>query len=549
MTSNSNMRNAADSSRTPVSETEPPIDDICRAEQGDLPPDESIDLISIWVMECYTRPMITKLIERLKASPWESAPDVLMGLRQSPSEYVSTHRGTTPPLGYLMLTPLYPSDGEGPIFGGARADLPNGVQHVNARLSLFAPGLFMLLVQFFVDNSFGRDITKGLSRTFSERERQYEFSSGTGTIWDSPASQRREYQDDLKIRRLRSMWNWLEGTCPGVFSADEPPSFLPTVEVITLTKANLVEDQRPMPEYLSNLRFNWFMDRIGVEFASGLVLMLPSSETSMPRSITLATNVGVIESSGVIHPMYGEGRFALQSYISQRAEIGFIWTSSCLVSLLSDRISELQARAVEPVEELTSEQSLKLSLSLQESLNRFSGDFTDALTEFEDLLQSTWGRYIFSSVPLIRHTFSIGSNIDVRSKLKPLRNPLNILSAPFRNRSRMEPTTNPLSDKSGKLEGFGEDVRLGLISDLSRARSKEYVLRQHLNSITSLLATRSEQQATKANLTLQRLVLLLSILVIALTVVQVGLTLIGFTNFHINILPHWSPILESTPAP
>lgn len=195
-----------------------------------MPENETIDLISIWVSECYVYSMADELLRHFENLGWDekqapvnrsSSPDVwLKDQKYQPNQAATYHFNTIVPTAKRdqWLHPQF------------EANLPSCVLKASGTLRQVFPGLFILCMRFDLIPECGKILQATLTNSYDA----YFVPKKSGGIYVTPNQQRAHAAARVRNNYRLECVRWMAENLPGFFSATANTDLIPSAEFLTL---------------------------------------------------------------------------------------------------------------------------------------------------------------------------------------------------------------------------------------------------------------------------------------------------------------------------
>ena len=198
-----------------------------RNAESSPPPNEYIDLYSIWAIEFYTPAHKDRLLESIEHLGWSSD-----GSRD-PVRWIREQGASQFGQACMYLGRILPhSDPDPQLIPTFRAQLPQNVKYAYGEIYCFTPSLFAMVFEFVFD--------KGYSRVFDNALRQnretYATPDETGFLIHDPSEQKGTHIKEIRREATRLVTDWFSSNIPGLCSVGLLGGEWPTCEFVTLSK-------------------------------------------------------------------------------------------------------------------------------------------------------------------------------------------------------------------------------------------------------------------------------------------------------------------------
>ena len=265
------------------------------------PPDESINLLCLWVVEFYGPSQIPNLINGSTQLGWAKRASEH---RESAVEYMqkARERGDT---GSWMSLGTIRKPGDNRFWEDSiRADLPRGVDLAIGTMHQVLPSVTAVAMQFVFDEVTNKCLQEVLQETYATELRPIPGSRGRQYM--TPRAHKAE-RLALARASLRSRCEfWFNKYLPGVFSARPFPTRFPACELVTLSKGVPFIDSEERRGYIELLGLDRTWDAWRCEKIPALKLGWRSFQPTGTDYLMMAANEGELAVWAAEHEGYAE---------------------------------------------------------------------------------------------------------------------------------------------------------------------------------------------------------------------------------------------------
>lgn len=302
------------------------------------PPEEKVELHSIWVADVFTPSFVGPLLDGLHHLGWDTGDSIAIE-DLDVAEWVIKSRSSAFGGGWINLGNLA-RPGDTAYFGVRRAPLPEGVRFGSATMHSPVPSLTVCVVEFRLDDPKRDAIQAVLDTDFQSQVTKI----GRRTQFHTPKNLK---QEQLKVtrRELRdSCAQWFRDHLPGAFAHGLAGQLFPTVELLTTTAAKPLRMEREQKAFYTwALNLEWPMDAWVNSELPDLILQMPHASFDDATALVVTGRKAELLADPERFKGYGDGDDRLAHWLKHRIEGNLVmWSVHQLLVGHQEDLGELR---------------------------------------------------------------------------------------------------------------------------------------------------------------------------------------------------------------
>lgn len=498
--------------------------------KGRLPNGEQVDVVTVWIAECYSPSMIEGLLDSLRNLGWDESETRYGGFNESPVQWIQKTRWSVGGWSSLPINLIVrPEDSEGRLRPYEVTVLPENCEHASGHFFHLFSGLFVFVMQFHVRATVGQLIGDALNKDYHT----YARSLTNGFEYVSVGQQRRDAVARVRQDTVDDARSWMKKHLPGVFASSKQSINYPWGELITLETGKPADpDERPDWEsYIAILGLDRTFEAWSSDKVPGMQLLLPSGTAKDLFSLVLAANASELFADKDLSVYGGRTRFGFNHHASHLDYVFAAWALNALLYVYETRYAEIREKMSVPLDlEAISSASSQIS-NLETSLMTTAVDALTVTLEMTDFLQNRnrffWGLAEFHPVHPNRYL-----------RKKPVEGESPAVSGSGNGSGG--------TDSQEQREPFFENMRIWMLRRCAWVVRTDNQARELVQAQSTIVNSRAQHELAKSNNSIQRVVFRLSVVVVIAALLQFGFSV--FSYFHPNtVVP--VTVEPSTPTP